>query len=319
MTPQKVAQELDMDDSGTQHRYFESEFFETCEKDIDPPLLVGRCTWNPETYEIDFIKSPNGNVKLWIPLDAAGRPPQGRYCFGGDVATGKGGVYSSNSTIIGIDLTTRSQMLEFADSNIKPDDYAEFLVALAKWFHGAMVGWEHAGPGCQVTDAMVDLPYTNMYYREVLWKGRKKSQKAVGWHPSKSAKAAMFKDIDESGRKQKFVIRSQDLLDECGQYIFVNGSIEHSNALATDIESAKGQNHGDRVIGWGVAIQCAKSRPLPMDTRVGKQTGQETGGFPPGTAGYRLAMAEMEDEMQLREMEFTDDITVAHGHNGSDW
>ena len=83
----------------------------------------------------------------------------------------------------------------------------------------------------------------------------------------------MFTDFRQSVKESKVIIRSKELLKECGVYVYKNGKIEHA-LVAGATDDAKGVSHGDRVIGAAIALQgskdCASSSPNSEFAAVAK-------------------------------------------------
>jgi len=184
------------------------------------------------------------------------------YAIGCDIATGLGGSYSSNSALHVVDLLTREQVLEWASNTTEPADFADFAIAVANWFHGAYLAWEHNGPGAAFTRRVLDKGYKHIFHRTVMWKRNRKKNKEIGWWTDDRTKEAMFSDMRMSVLQNELILRSKTLKEECMQYVRMNKKIEHVLAASTQDGSSQGAQHGDRVIAMGVALQAMKDRPL---------------------------------------------------------
>jgi len=57
-------------------------------------------------------------------------------------------------------------------------------------------------------------------------------------------------------------VRSRECLLECTQYVILNGQVIHLKSKNTTRESAKGEAHGDRVIGLALAVHLRHDRPV---------------------------------------------------------
>lgn len=298
-TPQRIAQELDRDYAGTEYLVFGKAFVAKVEKSVDSPTHVGNVMVEENTdeghseFKAAFQEVSDGPVKLWCPIDIHGRPPRGNYAFGGDVSTGQGGDFTSNSTLIGVNLDTQEQVFEFAASTMEPDAFAELSYAVAKWFWDAYLGWEHNGPGSAFTKRIIDLGYGNIYRRRSLARNSRKVTREVGWWTDDRSKAVMFAEINRAVRSGEVIIRSEELLKEFRQYVYVNGRIEHAKSLVTEHGGSKGRAHGDRVIGLGVALQCALDRPVWTGSAAKEQREAK-----PGTMAYRMRIQEEEERRE---------------------
>lgn len=266
MTQQRIAQELDRDYAGSQSLVFGHEFSKKVTSTCTRPIHEGNITVTKNTNSGsikvtgNWQSAFNGIVKLWCPLDASHRPPKSDYAFGADISGGSGGEYTSNSTLLGIDLHTGEQVVEIAANTIQPPDFADLSVAVCQMFHGALLGWEQNGPGVPFSKRVVQLQYPNIYYRKNQDQEYSET-KNLGWWSGTKEKEALFAEMIRAVCSGEATVKSEFLAREFSQYIYLNGKIEHSASLTTDDESAKGQSHGDRVIGYGVALQCRLDRP----------------------------------------------------------
>lgn len=298
-TPQSVAKELDRSYGGSTFAMFDDEFMGYVNKSVAPPHQAGDFQVSDDG-EYRYVRADNGPFKLWCPLDHVNRPPKHSYVICGDIASGQGGTYSSNSVLHVIDLTTKEQVLEYATNTVKPDRFAEIAVAMCKWFHDAYLAWEHMGPGTAFTTHVVErLKYTNVYRRP-----KTKSSGAfigprggVGWINNKPEDLEnMVSDLITAVRQERLVIRSVTLKDEFKQYVKEDGVIRHAlHRTATD--DAKGRSHGDRVIAIGVGAIAMKDRVYQDELRgVNEDNQQTTTGPPPiGTMAYRTWLHEQDE------------------------
>lgn len=304
MTPQRIAQELDRDYAGSEYLVFGNEFNSHVSKQIMPAVHVGKFDVYEETgdgeidYSVLFNSTFDGNVKLWMPLDVRGRPPKSSYALGADVCTGLGGSYTSNSTLVGIDLLTREQVLAFASNTIEPGDFADLAVGIANWLWGAYLGWEHNGPGAAFTKRIIKLAYGNVFRRKSQTKKSKRETKELGWWTDEKTKAAMFSEISRAVQKGDAVVRDEQLAKEFKQYVYLNGKIEHAASLTTEDSSSRGKAHGDRVIAFGVVLQCAADRPnIAAQSELAMRGYGERARMsqpPANTMAYRMKLAEEE-------------------------
>jgi hypothetical protein len=282
-TPQSIAQELDRDYGGSMHRIFTSEFFEKAELHLRKPDLEGVMDYHPETLEPRFGLVENGPVKLWMKLDNRLRPPNHPFVVGCDVSTGLGGSHTSNSSIEAFDQITNEQVLEVAQNTVEPADWADTAIAICKWLNNAYLGWEHNGPGGAFTKRVIERNYNNCYYRKVLWKKTKTVTKELGWWTSDKSVEVMMSELHHSVKSETTIIHSKALVQECGQYVRMKGSIKHVGSERTEDDSIKGKAHGDRVMGFAVCLQAAKDRPVSVTIKSQGQTGDP----PRDTMAYR--------------------------------
>jgi hypothetical protein len=302
-TPMNIAQELGRDYGGSMSRIYGHDFFAAAEKTVRPAYIRGILNFNTETLEPEFEPSEDGNYHLWTQLDHKRRPPRHVYSVGCDICTGLGGNYTSNSVIEVVDLVTMEQVFEYATNHEPPKDFADIAIAVAKFFYDAYLSWEANGPGGGFTQQVKTRQYGNIYYRKSLHKTGNVKTKEMGWWTDARTKEMMFGYLGSQVRSQEFSIRSDLLSKECGQYVYVNGQIDHVlNAGADD--SAKGKAHGDRVIAMGVALMAAKDRPLASAGLTKELTKGEP---PPGTMAAR--QKEYEASLEDDEEEWNDSQT----------
>ena len=253
VTPQTIAQELDIDYGGSRSQRFGSDFFKILAKTIRPPLNRGELHHNEE-LKPKFDYHDSGGLFLWCNLDHELKPPRGSYSVACDIASGFAGTYTANSTIEVFNNDTGEQVAEFASNNIQQTEFADLAMAMAYWFHKAKLGWEY-NFASGFTERVLAHPYPNIYLRPILGKKRKRqsARQDVGWWTDgKKTKPLMFDDIDFFIREEKVIVRSAAIKDECTKYIVdEQRKIEFEGSLG---DSA----HGDRVIGMGVAIQMIK-------------------------------------------------------------
>jgi hypothetical protein len=308
-TPQNIAQELDRDYGGSMHRVFGAEFTAAAQKHVRPPLTRGILSYHPETLEPEFEISEDGPVKIWLPLDNNNKPPAHPYVLGADVATGLGGSYTSNSSVTAIDQVTMEQVVEITANTIPPADFADLCMALGKWLYDAYLAAEANGPGAGFIKRVLDKRYHNLYHRPILYKRGRKKTKEVGWWTDTKSKEAMFGELSRSVKAGEVQLHSAELVAECGQYVYINGKIEHVLGVSTDDDSSKGTAHGDRVIGCGVCLMAARDRPLGSAALKEQLIGDPK----PGTMAYRDK--EYQDTQKRQSPEWDDRSTfdLAHG------
>ncbi|MEM6363290.1 MAG: hypothetical protein AAF745_02605 [Planctomycetota bacterium] len=267
MTPQRIAQELDRDYAGSDYLVFGAEFRRKVKATVARPVKTGAFSVLPDTSEgeldikVHFNTVHDGPCDLWLPLDVRGRPPWGMYALACDISTGLGGSHGSNSTIVGIDVNTREQVLGFASNTIEPADFADLAVGIANWMWGAYLGWEHNGPGAAFTKRVQTLNYGNLYRRKSHDRSGKRETKQLGWWTDDKTKPMMFAEANRVVRSSEVVVRCEKLATEFLQYVFVGGKIEHAASLMTEDDSSRGKAHGDRVIAFCVDCQLLLDRP----------------------------------------------------------
>tara|TARA_R110000824_G_scaffold28356_4_gene95412 strand:- start:9 stop:1841 length:1833 start_codon:yes stop_codon:yes gene_type:complete len=263
-TPQSVAQELDRDYGGSDYQIFGKELYEAGRKNLLMPFERGIFRYHAETLDPDYEKAPDGPLRLWVHLGEDSKPiaAHSEFVIGCDISAGLGGSYTSNSVATVINSVSKMQVGEFATNTMRPEDFADYVVALCKFFHGAYLIWEHNGsPGGAFTKRILDQQYPNIYFREVEHKSYKKKTKNPGWWSTERNKLGVLSTLAKAVKTDEFLIRSADLLEECRQYVYKDGRVVHSRSVRTIDDSSKGQAHGDRVISAALAWHAVKDRP----------------------------------------------------------
>lgn len=284
-TPQSIAQELDRDYGGSMYRVFGTDFIETANKGVTGPKTQGILSYHPETLKPEFDPTDRGQLLVWCPLDVRRLPPRHQYAVGCDVSTGLGGSYTSNSVACVVDFTTMEQVAEFVSNSLPPSDFADYSMALAKWFFDAYLIWEHNGPGAVFTKRVQTMQYANAYRRKQQFKNSVKRTSDLGWWTTGETKEAMFGEFLRTVRSSELTLRSKMLVDECGQYVRLGsqGEICHVLSGTTDDDSSRGKAHGDRVIACCVALQAVRDRPLASQSLVNESLDNP----PMGTLAWR--------------------------------
>lgn len=290
-TPQSIAQELDRDYGGAAAVFFPTVMIRKHKVDYcREPTHRGMLIYDPETLEPEFVPNANGPLLLWCELDYERRPnPDRDYGLGCDVAAGTAGDFSSNSSGVVIDATTRETVALYMSNSVRPGSFADMMMALGYFFTGAgrvpaKLNWEANGIGQIFSDQVKIRQYPNVWYREVQQiNSTKKTQKPGWWSNAETKNIALGRMAQDMGRDPaKFIIRSDTIIEETGQYIFVNGKVEHSKSLTTQDESAKGQSHGDTVIAAALGYMT-----IP-DIRVVQRYRESTAEPPMGSMAWRL-------------------------------
>lgn len=271
-TAQEVAQELDINYLGADHQFFDPAVLEKHRNDhVRPPFIRGELDYGAmDGVPGTFSQQSNGRLRLWTQLQvgASGErvPYKDRdYVMGVDVATGTG---SSNSVIVVADRKTREQVLEFAISEMKPHELAQFAVAVARWFPGksdlgAFMIWEANGPGRIFGDVVVELGYRNFYYKANEKSLRKRMTDTPGWWQTKDSKLALLGEYRRALADDSYINRSLESLNECDSYVYLpNGSVAHARSAyrGGDPTGAK-DNHGDRAIAAALACHAIREAP----------------------------------------------------------
>tara|TARA_Y100000593_G_scaffold91197_1_gene179364 strand:- start:457 stop:1407 length:951 start_codon:yes stop_codon:yes gene_type:complete len=250
--PQEIAQELDIDFAGSDFQFFDGQVLSRISAEhCCPPYLKGELDYDsgiclPNGFHVER----KGKLHLWVHPDAAGNlPSDRRYAIGCDIAAGTG---SSNSALSVGDCKTGEKVAELVTPRLRPDEFARYAVALARWFkgedpQGAYLIWEAPGPGRSFGDVVIELGYRNIYYRTNEASVKKTQTSTPGWWPTKDEKRAIYSEYRRALTAGEFINRSQNAISECREIIFsANGWVTHSKSLNPVDPSGARENHGDR-------------------------------------------------------------------------
>jgi hypothetical protein len=268
----EINRELRRDHGGSKSRPFPEELLAPLRNFLRKPDYVGKLAFEPsdptDMDSIEFVSLPGGPLKYWGPIDEDGLPPPGSYCVAADPASGVGG--ASNYASIEVFNGIGEQVAEFACNTTSPTRLAKLCVALCYWLGRGQptpfLNAEKNGPlGTQFAREIDRLMYPYIYYmKDPEKRGAKRSKKPF-WHAQKTAHT--LEPLANVIANMLVVIRSEDLLRECGQYEFGENDWIHPGAASAKDPANQGVNHGDRACAAGVAIISLRDRKLLPDIR----------------------------------------------------
>lgn len=246
--PMEIAQELDIDPFSSDFQYFLPEMISLIEKrDCRPPYLEGNLEYDEDTCKpIEFVEMPGGPLKLWVNLDAQGNVPEDlETVLGIDISTGKG---ASNSAICVGNKRTGEKVAEYANPFMRPEEFAKYSMALARFFNYGYMIWDAGGPGETFGPVVIEAHYGNIFYkRNELTLSHKTTDTPGFYTANKSIKRRLIGNYRRALKDQTFIQRSVVANQECLSFIFTTrGSIDHSASINNIDPSGAGDNHGDR-------------------------------------------------------------------------
>jgi len=256
-SPQKIAAELELDFGAAGATFFDSDAKAKAEATVDAPELVGRFMYDAETFlDGEFLHASGGDLRVW-----AKPRPRHQYTLGVDVAAGTGGSRSNYSAIVGFDRSTGEQVLEFACHTIKPDELADLAHALGLAYNMAKVNIETNGPSGQTCiNRLVETCYRNLYYRKQEERAYTKRTEKPGYR-NQDGGQRVLENLVAGVRRGECVLKSQRLVAELGQYIFVNGKLTHSSTQTKEDEANAGTSHGDCAIAGAIGYFTLTDSP----------------------------------------------------------
>lgn len=268
-----IAMDLDIDPAGSSKQFFNPLMIHELKSVCSEPNWRGEVEHDDDGKVTRLLPKPDGKLKLWLELDGRLKPPPSRYAFGSDVAHGEG---ATPSCISGVDGKNGKKVLEYKDALIKPIDFANLLVALARYFvdennDTAMVAWEVPGPGNSVTMRVLELNYRRIYYTENPFKDELRGAKKMrpdkpGWRNTENSCLSLLVDYQNALRERTFINRSEEALNDCLMFKFnKTGKVAHALIASKDDPSGARDNHGDLVIADALAWMMAKAIPKEVE------------------------------------------------------
>jgi hypothetical protein len=252
-TPRLIASQLDRDPRGAVGKVFTTELLDKAKKSCRAPIWQGTPIFDSEDLELTgLLPRSDGALKLWFRPGADDSPPLGPFTVGCDMASGSDGAYSSNSVASILDDRTGEQVGEYTVKGMPLIKFARVVVGLCLWLRKARLGWEDSGmSGPFAKEIMEVIYYGNVFYRDVPEIGMKRKSRKAGWgNRTNEDKANLFEQMALGMETGKLILRSDELIKECGEYEWEDGKIIHA---PTKNHAAKEVNHGDRCIAAGVA------------------------------------------------------------------
>lgn len=250
-----MSQEVDGDDLAAGGQWFDPDTLKRIlAEDVCEPYMVGEVVQRDGKFEA-FTKLAGGHLKLWKPLGPDGRPQRYTYVFGTDWSAGSGA--SNSSTAIGC-VELREQVGEYTRSDLGPERYAEFVVALAEWFWDAQVAPERNGPGSIGIKRMQDLGFTKFYYARKEESDSKRETDTPGWMPTNPNKEYLLGLYRSALGGRRWTVRSEPSIIEAQEYVRDSAGFPvHSSVLYEDDPAGAKSQHGDRVIGSALCYLLA--------------------------------------------------------------
>ena len=298
--PRQIAQELNRDFLGSGAQFFDAVVLERLRPACRPAEFIGEFVYDPETGDLLTDKKGkvieprdargNGCLHLWANLDepyrdrrsapardiAAGPvPPEADYILGVDVSAGTG---TSNSVIAILDRQTGEQVGQFASPHVPAHKLAPLARALGLWLNEAYIIWDGAGVGATFGNTLIDLGYTN-FYRKTSDDLIKKVSNKPGWFGKGETKTALLYAMELGLAQKGLTTYCEEVLSEAAEYLWTEGSVEHSSVPGNKDPTNARKSHGDRVMALAIAWDV-----MP----VGKEVAQEKPKIAlPGSLAYR--------------------------------
>jgi hypothetical protein len=212
----------------------------------EPPKPFGPRTAPPK-FTPKFRMIPGGHLKVWS-------PPQKGHVYAGGMDPG-GGTGNDSSTAFIIDCTEGTQVAEFCDATVGPEELADYGVALGYWYNTAtMLPEVNVYASCMKRMKQVwNYPRTG---REEKWDEPHLKKQKWGYYLNSVTKRALVMEMRHILGGKFLRIASRLLLAQLSVF-------EETMSDDGDIPkygAAKG-SHDDLVIGCGLALMAVRQSP----------------------------------------------------------
>lgn len=262
MTPQKIAQEYDMNPEVSAVKFFSPETIEKLVARARQPNIAGEFEYTDELRFKRFMRQHNGRFRLWFPLDGPrGFPPLGNYVVGADIASGNGTCWTSNSALSVVNRDTGRKVAEFASHTVGPEKLAELAIAVCRWFANEAGGpayliWEGNGWGGGFRERVMSSDFRHFHWRTPVDSSKKKPSKVPGFWSTPASKRDLLTKYRWALSEGYFDNPSMEALRETLAYEDTAGNkVEYISPKGKDQDdpSNTGYNHGDRCIADALA------------------------------------------------------------------
>ncbi|MNC10429.1 Terminase-like family protein [compost metagenome] len=238
---------------------------------------------------IQFIPDPNGFLEVWE------RPKKHlEYYIGGDVAKGlESGDYSAAPV-----FSNKYDLSALWHGHIDPDQYAEQLAMLGRWYNDALIAVEENNHGLTVLNKL-KLNYENLYYRTDYDKLTDEEKKELGWWSSEQTKRLAVDTMARLLREKKLGIKSKLLISECLTYV----------RDAKGATNAQEGSHDDTVMASAIILHVMETHAVPVqDIAVPEKQHTEQDNYSV-INGVRKHVSEIEDEANRHDREADDEAS----------
>lgn len=270
VSPQEIAQELDIDYAASSWKALDPQVLAELIKDQPrDPFFRGELSYVPGMAG-EWMQVGNGKLLLWTHIANGGPPEDTDYVCGCDISMGKAGEMSSRSVASVWSRKTFEKVAEFKTANLDPVDFAEYAVAICKWFKGKNGGahliWEVNGPGNVFGKRVIEnMRYQNIFYRGTEARVGRPKTKIPGFATTHDSKNQLLQDYFKALREKTIINRSAEALKEVGEYDhFPTGEIAHCRSKVGQDPTATGKNHGDIVIADALAWRALQDFQTPQ-------------------------------------------------------
>jgi hypothetical protein len=189
-------------------------------------------------FRPNLANNADDPLRVWVRPDAADR-----YVIGADVAEGlEHGDYSCGQVL----SISTGQQVAMWHGHIPPDEFADELSKLGRFYNQALVGVEANNHGLTTVTALRNLRYPAIYRERTLDKVTNKATQRFGWFTSRTSKPMGVDELAMALKAGELCLYDKRTLAE----------------LRTYVRDEKGHTHGsphdDTVMALMIANQMRK-------------------------------------------------------------
>lgn len=245
-----VSENLEFDDDIGSNLVFDAvKIKDYAAQNVREADIEGDLIYDPDTgVPAEFVEKRGGPIRLWMPLDAWGKPPEVQYVAGSDVALGVG---KTNSCFSAGRCDISEKVLEFVSCKMKPDNFATKCVAICLWLskgrYRTLLAWERQGPGETFGNQVRLLGYYPVY-THIINKLVGPPTTGVPGYPPRSM-AMLLAGYESALYNGMFINHSREALEETLEWENTPLGPKHkANRNRSNDPSGATMNHGDRTV-----------------------------------------------------------------------
>ncbi len=267
----KIAQELDMALRASESSSFTEDAIAAANRETRPHEWRGNLVFDRQTGEPTALMEDrvNGRIRLWVHPTPVGRidTTDRRYFIGVDISSGTGSINSVAS--IGV-APTGEMIGELADPTMRPDQFAEYCVALARLLKGTedcLLAWEGPGPGHHFGARTMELGYRSIWYRQAD-DGTGRITLKAGWWPTKDNKRTLYSEFRAALANGQLQVPCKETVAECRDIVYAkNGWVLNVHSINLDDPSGATVSHADRPTSAAIMWMAMRDQVVGADPK----------------------------------------------------
>lgn len=286
-SPQSIAQEQDIDPSGSTTRFYPIALLDhLIATSAEPRKLKGNLSFRMHEYPNflppRFSKDNYGPLTLWTDLilsDNPYPPANIHYVIGVDISSGASTSATSYSVAAVMERETRRVVAELKANYLEPKDFADYVIALAHWFRGLddvayVVPEANGGYGTMFMNRMRSRGFRRIYRRYSDRKdgARTKRTQQYGYWSQGRTKFLVHGQLRDALDRGECTILNAASLEEAKAYVVMGDEqVEYMPAMNCEDPNDKGQNHGDTVTAIAMALEGAEEHGKPFSREQSRE------------------------------------------------